>query len=72
MTLTLLALYLLALRSVFSHEQALRPQRDAAADAAPVPALTRDWRRFGLAAVVVVVVATYLLNAALVFLHGDA
>lgn len=53
----LLALYLLALDSVFEHEQALRPQDEAASAPESMPALKREWRRFGLAAAVVVVAA---------------
>jgi len=60
----LLALYLLALRSVFAHEQALRPQHDTQADPKPAPAMTRDWRRFGLAAVVVMVAGSWLPSLA--------
>lgn len=60
----LLALYLLALRSVFAHEQALCPKHDAADDTAPGPALTRDWRRFGLAAAVVVAAGSWLPSLA--------
>jgi cation:H+ antiporter len=37
----LLVLYFLALRGVFAHEQALRPQREAHADPDPKPAMTR-------------------------------
>ncbi|MCJ7800681.1 MAG: sodium:calcium antiporter [Polaromonas sp.] len=60
----LLALYLLALRSVFAHEQALRPQRDTQADPEPAPAMSRDWRRFGVAALVVVVAGSWLPSLA--------
>jgi cation:H+ antiporter len=56
----LLVLYFLALRGVFAHEQALRPQREAHADPDPKPAMTREWRRFGLAAVVVVTAGSWL------------
>ena len=60
----LLALYLLALRSVFAHEQALRPPHDAQADPDPAPAMAREWRRFGLAAVVVVTAGSWLPSLA--------
>jgi len=60
----LLALYLLALRSVFAHEQALRPQRDAATGPQPAPPLKREWGRFGLAAVVVLVAGSWLPSIA--------
>lgn len=60
----LLALYLLALRSVFAHEQALRPQRDAQAEPDPAPAMAREWRRFGLAAMVVVTAGSWLPSLA--------
>lgn len=65
----LLALYLLALRSVFAHEQALRPQRNTQAGQAdpgpdPAPAMAREWRRFGLAAVVVVTAGSWLPSLA--------
>ena len=54
----LLALYLLALRSVFSHERAMhQPDPDAASLA---PSLPREWRRFGLAALVVLAAGTWL------------
>jgi cation:H+ antiporter len=56
----LLALYLLALRSVYGHEQALRPAAgSAAAPAAPAP-LGHEWRRFGLAAAVVLAAGSWL------------
>lgn len=57
----LLALYLLALKSVFKHEQA--NHRPSAADATPVDA-KREWWRFGMAAVVVLVAGTWLPDAA--------
>ncbi|MDE2607478.1 MAG: sodium:calcium antiporter [Burkholderiales bacterium] len=54
----LLVLYLLALRSVFGHERALR-------EALPAPgggptAVRREWWRFGLAAALVVAAGTWL------------
>ena len=56
----LLALYLVALRSVFDHDRAMR----AAAAALVVPgrrrAPSREWLRFGLAAVVVVAAGSWL------------
>lgn len=60
----LLALYLLALRSVFAHERALRPQRDAAVEEGPAPTLKREWRRFGVAAVVVLAAGSWLPSVA--------
>jgi cation:H+ antiporter len=53
----LLALYLLALKSVFAHERAL-----AATDAADTPAggLRREWWRFGMAAAVVLAAGSWL------------
>ena len=64
----LLALYLLALRSVFAHEQALRPQDEAitAAESTPesMSALKREWRRFGLAAAVVLAAGSWLPSIA--------
>lgn len=53
----LLALYLLALRSVFHHERANR--RPDPATAATVDA-RREWRRFGVAAATVLVAGTWL------------
>ncbi|MEO8014492.1 MAG: sodium:calcium antiporter [Polaromonas sp.] len=67
----LLAFYLLALRSVFAHEQALRSVQPAAA--APVsaeampqatPGLTHEWTRFGLAALVVLAAGSWLPSIA--------
>jgi cation:H+ antiporter len=60
----LLALYLLALRSVFAHEHALQPQRDAAAGKGPAPALKREWTRFGIAAAVVLAAGSWLPSIA--------
>ncbi|WP_096699711.1 sodium:calcium antiporter [Polaromonas sp. AER18D-145] len=56
----LLALYLLALRSVFAHEQSLRPKPDPDAASVPAPPLGRQWRRFGLAAMVVLAAGSWL------------
>lgn len=60
----LLVLYLFALRSVFAHEQALRPQGDTPASAGLESALTRDWCRFALAAGVVVAAGSWLPSIA--------
>jgi len=64
----LLALYLLALRSVFAHEQALRPQDEAIPTAESTPEsrseLKREWRRFGLAAAVVLAAGSWLPSIA--------
>lgn len=66
----LLALYLLALRSVFSHERAQRvPEAagasDAHAEAHPdAPSLSREARRFALAAAVVLAAGTWLPSVA--------
>lgn len=61
----LLALYLLALRSVFAYEQALRPPPDAGAPGpVSVPPLKRQWRRFGAAALVVVLAGSWLPSIA--------
>lgn len=57
----LLALYLLALKSVFRHEQA--NQQPAADDAGSVD-VTREWRRFGTAAAVVLAAGTWLPQVA--------
>jgi cation:H+ antiporter len=57
----LLALYLLALKSVFSHEQANHTR--SAAAAVPVDA-RREWRRFVTAAGVVLVAGTWLPEVA--------
>ncbi|MDP1564961.1 MAG: sodium/calcium exchanger protein, partial [Polaromonas sp.] len=56
----LLALYLLALRSVFAHEQSLRRAPDPDAVSGPQPHLGRQWRRFGLAALVVLAAGSWL------------
>lgn len=57
----LLALYLLALRSVFAHEQSLRqtPGADATTSGPALP-LRQQWRRFGLAALVVLAAGSWL------------
>lgn len=61
----LLALYLLALRSVFAHEQAHRPAREAPITGNPMPAsVRREWRRFGLAAAVVLAAGSWLPEVA--------
>ncbi|KVW93702.1 MAG: sodium:calcium antiporter [Polaromonas sp.] len=60
----LLALYLLALRSVFAHEQALRSQPDAEAEPGPAPALGRQWSRFGVAALMVLAAGSWLPSIA--------
>lgn len=67
----LLALYLLALRSVFAHEQSLRSVQPAAtapasdeAMAQATPGLTRQWTRFGLAALVVLAAGSWLPSIA--------
>jgi cation:H+ antiporter len=60
----LLGLYLLALRSVFHHEQA---QRDAAPPRAPEVdsvSVRREWQRFGAAALVVLAAGSWLPQAA--------
>jgi cation:H+ antiporter len=55
----LLALYLLALRSVFAHEQAMR-QATVAPPASDSTSLPAEWRRFGAAAIAVLVAGTWL------------
>jgi cation:H+ antiporter len=59
----LLALYLLALRSVFAHERELKRSLELP-DVAPTAALPRrprqDWLRFGTAALVVLAAGTWL------------
>ena len=60
----LLGCYLLSLRSVFAHEHALRSSvGDATPGAEPI-ALGPEWRRFGLAAVVVLAAGTWLPSIA--------
>ncbi|MDO8371609.1 MAG: sodium:calcium antiporter [Polaromonas sp.] len=56
----LLALYLLALRSVFAHEQSLRSKPAPDATSGPAPPLSRQWIRFGLAALVVLAAGSWL------------
>jgi cation:H+ antiporter len=56
----LLALYLLALRSVFSHERAQKLPEAAGATDADAPSLGREARRFALAAAVVLAAGTWL------------
>lgn len=62
----LLGLYLLSLRSVFAHEQALHGTAgNASAESEGDPiALGPEWRRFGIAAVVVLVAGTWLPSIA--------
>lgn len=71
----LLALYLLALRSVFVHEQSRRCAQPAATvpagaeamtQATPgrTPGLRREWARFGLAALVVLAAGSWLASIA--------
>jgi cation:H+ antiporter len=61
----LLALYLLALRSLFTHEQARRmPVSVDAAAAIDRSSLGREWRRFGLAALVVLAAGSWLPSLA--------
>lgn len=58
----LLALYFVALRNVFAHEQSL-PRRAPAGTSAPggaAPELRAEWRRFALAALVVLAAGTWL------------
>ncbi len=56
----LLALYLLALRSVFGHEQSLRQKPDPDASAGSAQPLKRAWIRFALAALVVLAAGSWL------------
>jgi cation:H+ antiporter len=57
----LLGLYLLALRSVFAHEQANRPSGAGAALERPSrEAVLRQWRRFALAALAVLAAGSWL------------
>lgn len=58
----LLGLYLLALRSVFAHEQAQRA--GAAAGPAAGVSTRREWRRFGAAALVVLAAGSWLPEVA--------
>lgn len=61
----LLVLYLLALRSVFAHEQSNRPGAEAAALERPAPAaVRRQWQRFGTAALVVLAAGSWLPEVA--------
>jgi cation:H+ antiporter len=55
----LLALYLLALRSVYSHEQAMR-HATVASTVSDRTSLQADWMRFGAAALAVLVAGTWL------------
>lgn len=56
----LLALYLLALRSVFDHDRAMRTAAAALVIPGGHPDRHREWRRFGLSALVVVAAGTWL------------
>jgi len=56
----LLGMYLLALRSVFAHERALRPADEGASLSITDPSLRAEWRRFGLAALVVLAAGSWL------------
>lgn len=60
----LLALYLLALRSVFAHEQASRQGEQAALERAAPAAVRREWQRFGTAALVVLAAGSWLPEVA--------
>lgn len=61
----LLVLYLLALRSVFAHEQSNRSGAEAAALERPSrEAVRREWRRFGVAALVVLAAGSWLPEVA--------
>ncbi|WP_298831930.1 sodium:calcium antiporter [uncultured Piscinibacter sp.] len=61
----LLALYLLVLKSVFAHEQAQRHSAgDAPVERVAPAAVRREWRRFGLAASVVLAAGSWLPEAA--------
>ncbi|TXC65530.1 hypothetical protein FSC37_03700 [Piscinibacter aquaticus] len=61
----LLALYLLALRSVFAHEQSTRSCAEAAALERPSrEAVRREWRRFCMAALVVLAIGSWLPEVA--------
>jgi cation:H+ antiporter len=59
-TPALLALYLLALRSVFAHERALQPAVEGASLSITDPSLRAEWRRFGLAAAAVLAAGSWL------------
>lgn len=56
----LLALYLLALRSVYAHERTMRQAVVVAPAAAESPSLRGEWLRFGGAATVVLAAGTWL------------
>ncbi|MGD9833155.1 MAG: sodium:calcium antiporter [Piscinibacter sp.] len=61
----LLGLYLLALRSVFAHEQSSRQGEQAPAlERAPAAAVRREWQRFGTAALVVLAAGSWLPEVA--------
>lgn len=59
----LLALYLLALKAVHAHERRARVA-EATRPPAPAGATRREWRRFGVAALVVVAAGSWLPQAA--------
>lgn len=60
----LLALYLLALRSVFAHEQSARQRVQAALERPAHADVRREWRRFGAAALVVLAAGSWLPQVA--------
>jgi cation:H+ antiporter len=60
----LLGLYLLSLRNVFAHEHALHASAGVAATDDESIALGPEWRRFGLAAVVVLAAGSWLPSIA--------
>lgn len=60
----LLALYLLALRSVYDHEKTHNHAADTAAPAGGTPTLRSAWWRFGLAALVVLAAGSWLPSIA--------
>jgi cation:H+ antiporter len=60
----LLGLYLLALRSVFSHERAQRQDNGAAVERRSPAEVRREWRRFGAAALVVLAAGSWLPEVA--------
>jgi cation:H+ antiporter len=59
----LLVLYLVALRSIHAHDRAAQAGRTAAAKADPA-AMRREWKQFGLAALVVLVAGSLLPEVA--------
>lgn len=56
----LLAFYLLALRSVFGHDRALRAAAAAFTSPAPRPQVWSEWRRFALCALLVLAAGSWL------------